>query len=67
MHDGILTQSLNYHNSGTKHLIIKLDLCSVRLGSKGVWGGGGIFTADKRVTDGADKVTNEDAHTCIIR
>lgn len=67
-HDEILTWGWNYHNSGTEHLIITLDLCSVKLAGEGVCvGGGGIFTADTRVTDGADKVTNEDTHTWIIR
>lgn len=41
-----------------------LDLCSVKLAGAGVCrGGGGSFTADTCVTGGADKVTNEDAHT----
>lgn len=58
---GIVTWGWDYHNSGRTHPIIMLDLCNVRLAGGGE--GDGIFTANTRVTDGAEKVPNEDTHT----
>lgn len=62
-HCGILTWGYNYHNSGTEHPIIMLDLCNVTLADRGA---DAICTGNKHVTDGAAKVTNEDTHTWII-